>query len=342
MTSMIMLSGENIELAIGELEGVMEATGSDAGIMERDGRMIFLNKPLPEGSIQRTGFAHFLSKDIISSNDMAEDAIEPIIDEVMDSCDRNGSVSVKIISPDGKGFLSRSSLFNRFCRRATDSGFILHHRDPDQRIFISAGKRIHAGIIDEEVDRVTIRERKGSKMPFNRPIVMEPKLARVMVNLSGLPPGSIILDPFMGPAGLAIEAAHLGYRVIGIERDPDIFKGALENIRTQGLGDMIDANLGDSRNMDEMDLWEEIDTIDGIITDPPFGRAAPLMGERPGSLLKDVIDAAYPMIREGGVLVMDTNDRINFSNMDGFETDTIYDHRVHKSLTRYFGRMIRK
>jgi tRNA (guanine10-N2)-dimethyltransferase len=179
-------------------------------------------------------------------------------------------------------------------------------------------------------------------MPFRRPIVMEPHLARSMVNLTGLPPGSIILDPFMGPGGLSIEAGHLDYRVMGVERDPDIFRGALSNIEAQGLTQSITAHLGDSRNLSDYEWWGQLDHIDGIVTDPPFGRSAPLMGEDPTVLLKDVLGSAGRKMKTGSPLVLDTDRESNLSGLDGFELHRTFPFRVHKSLTRFIGVLKKK
>ncbi len=45
---------------------------------------------------------------------------------------------------------------------------------------------------------------------------MSPKLARCMVNLTGVKENDLVLDPFCGTGGILIEAGIMGARVIGV------------------------------------------------------------------------------------------------------------------------------
>jgi tRNA (guanine10-N2)-dimethyltransferase len=163
---------------------------------------------------------------------------------------------------------------------------------------------------------------------------MDPRLARAMLNISGLPPGSRILDPFMGPGGLAVEASHLGLRYTGIEIDPEILSGARRNL--EYLGGDIPARgvLGDSRRMDELDLGPER-YFDGIVTDPPFGRSASLRGSEGGRLVREVLGKAHRLLREGSPVVLDAADPTFLNDLEGFRLELTLPHRVHRSLTRH-------
>ncbi len=336
MKDLILLSGEDIELAAGELQGVLRSMNISSIPVLFDGRSAFFKDSVPNTIVEKMGFAHFHG--IISYiSERTEGIIGEAIDIGLKDASPSRTISIKILSPTGKDEFSRSSIFETFDKMSRERGFKVHHRDPEQKLFLNVGKYISSGMITLEADRDNTEERRGSKMPFNRPIVMEPKLARVMVNLSGLPPDSLILDPFLGPGGLAIEAGHLGYEVIGIERDEAIHEGALKNIRAQSLEDSIRHFCGDSRKMDEMEWWDKVKSIDGIITDPPFGRSAPLMGEDPSRLIVDVISKAAVKMRKGAVIVMDTSREENLRQIDGFELIRTFGFRVHKSLTRYIG-----
>ena len=44
-------------------------------------------------------------------------------------------------------------------------------------------------------------------------------------------PGGLILDPFMGSASTGVAALQLGYRFIGIEKEPKYFEIAVKRIR---------------------------------------------------------------------------------------------------------------
>jgi tRNA (guanine10-N2)-dimethyltransferase len=171
-------------------------------------------------------------------------------------------------------------------------------------------------------------------MPFSRPIVMDPRLARAMVNLSGLPPGSRVLDPFMGPGGLVIEASHLGMRCTGIEIDPVILSGARRNIEMLGGPGPARTILGDSRELPSVDLGPDR-SFDGIVTDPPFGRSASLKGSTRDGLVPLVLEAASSMLDHGSPVVLDLSDPSSIGDNEGYSVITMVPHRVHRSLTRH-------
>ncbi|HHD16526.1 MAG TPA: hypothetical protein ENK47_07435 [Euryarchaeota archaeon] len=336
MKGSVLLSGEDLKLARGELSAVLKSLGEEMEPEEEDGRLVIFEREVPKGTMKRMGMGHFSSLEIGVSGRSLKD-ITGLVESILDTAEKDERVSVKVISPGQEGHLRRKELFELFCHLALRRGLTLKHRDPDRRFYLFVGTSIHAGRILEEADRGSVRSRRGSRLPFSRPIIMDPRLARVLINLSTLPPGSLILDPFMGAASLALEATHLGHHVIGVERDPDILAGALTNISAQGMSHMIETHRGDSRKLGGEKWWRELDHVDGIVTDPPFGKSAPLMGEEPSTLLRDVIRVAADKLPHGGPLVLDTDRKENLQFLEGFDLTAEYDFRVHKSLTRTIG-----
>ena len=74
------------------------------------------------------------------------------------------------------------------------------------------------------------------RRPHNRPIAypfsLKPKIARAMVNLTGMKKGEAILDPFCGTGGLLIEAALIGSRVEGIDIDHRMVEACKKNLES--------------------------------------------------------------------------------------------------------------
>ncbi|GAH56289.1 unnamed protein product, partial [marine sediment metagenome] len=67
-----------------------------------------------------------------------------------------------------------------------------------------------------------------------------PKIARALVNLSGVKEKELFLDPFCGTGGILIEAGEIGARVIGIDVQGKMVRGAEENLGFYGLnGNLI-------------------------------------------------------------------------------------------------------
>jgi tRNA G10 N-methylase Trm11 len=61
--------------------------------------------------------------------------------------------------------------------------------------------------------------------------ILPPKLARIMLNLSGLPPGRQVLDPFCGSGILLVEGLLLGYRMTGVDVDPEAIDSSKKNLK---------------------------------------------------------------------------------------------------------------
>jgi putative methyltransferase (TIGR01177 family) len=334
--SLLFLSGEDQHLAESELLGVLKSLRSESKPVIRDGRCLIFNESIPAGTAKRMGYCHF-SGSLFGHCSKEDDEIDNLISDFIRDQDPGSTITVKTVSPDGKDHLSTTRLFEKFTLTAGENRLKLNHRNPDTRSFLIVGERVYIGEVEETTDRGLARSRRGSKMPFNRPIVMDPFMARCMVNLTGLPSGSKILDPFMGPAGLSIEAGHLGHLVIGVERDPEIFEGASRNIEAQDLGSMIQPQLGDSRKLEEYPWWNEIKSIDGIVTDPPFGRSASLMGEDPSELVREVISIAGRKMKRGSPLIMDSSMEEILLDIPGFRMVKSFPVRIHRSLTRFIG-----
>lgn len=66
---------------------------------------------------------------------------------------------------------------------------------------------------------------ENNRHPTVKPIELMRYLCRLVT-----PPGGVILDPFMGSGSTGVAAVMEGFQFIGIERDPESFKTAVERI----------------------------------------------------------------------------------------------------------------
>jgi len=248
MEGFVFLTGEEPDLAFAEVKGALIALGSTIQAEHVDPQIAVLNDEPPEGLARRLGFSHFTgSLDEVRSLDL-----DDILEGVSSSFGKIGegsSISFQVKVPKGIASFTSSELFDSVDAMARKRDYLVRHRGPDSTLFIMIRKKSYIGRIKEFSERLQADKKRGSKMPYNRPIVMDPRLARVMVNLSGLPAGSRILDPFIGPAGLAIEAAQLGISVLGVKKEVEIFHGARVNVEHLGLSDRILVRNGDSRKL---------------------------------------------------------------------------------------------
>lgn len=106
---------------------------------------------------------------------------------------------------------------------------------------------------DYEKRRAHLREKM-------HPSSLHPKLARAMVNLTGIKKGKIT-DPFCGTGGILLEAALLGFRIEGYDID-------------QMMLDMAEANLKRfNPKIEKKDATEIRQKIDYVVSDLPYGKA---------------------------------------------------------------------
>lgn len=93
----------------------------------------------------------------------------------------------------------------------------------DKQVFATAGLQDLEGFAERDYDRPKIDSRSG---------MLPPKLARLMINLTGVTQDKVLLDPFCGSGTLLVEAIDLGFTQLA---GTDISPKAIEHSR-QNLG----------------------------------------------------------------------------------------------------------
>jgi putative methyltransferase (TIGR01177 family) len=338
MEGLVYLSGEEPELAEAELRWGLISSGSNVEIISNMNPIMILDGPPPHGFSRRMGFCHFSGR-IYQRTDPDPDSIMAGVRNILAGVSVNIPVSFRVKSTARRGDLSASILFERMEDMMVGGPWKLRHRNYQMKIFIVADEKdSYLGMIDSETDRKEMLRRRGSRLPYSRPVSMDPRLSRAMVNLSGLRKGSVILDPFTGPGGLLVEAAKLGHICYGFEIDERILKGARLNINELGVKDSITTFKGDSRNLSPL-VGRGVENLDGIITDPPFGRGASTGGLDPKNLLREVLTGASEYLRSRSPVVLDYDDPLFAENLEDYNVKEVYPIRVHRSMTRYITRL---
>ncbi len=198
-------------------------------------------------------------------------------------------------------------------------------------------------LLVHSADKKQFGERRPHLRPFFLPGVITPKIARALVNLSEIKEGGgVLLDPFCGTGGILIEAGLIrcATTLVGIDVQKKVARGAEANLRFYGLG----ANLavGDASKMALRD-----DSIDAIVTDPPYGRSSLVSGVGyftavsrslfRESLYRNALAEFHRVLKKRGkVVVISNSDSIySLSREYGFRILNRCKYRVHKSLSRY-------
>ncbi len=110
---------------------------------------------------------------------------------------------------------------------------------------------------------------------------LRPTVAAAMVRLAGAAPGMTVLDPFCGAGTILAEQIELArrrraghVRVIGGDLDPHAVHTAVSNIERLGPADLC--------RWDATRLPLPADSVDRIVTNPPFGKQLSNIEQIPG------------------------------------------------------------
>ena len=113
-------------------------------------------------------------------------------------------------------------------------------------------------------DVAPMRERGVEKPAPHSEISLSPRLAQLLLNLSGLSPGQRLLDPFCGSGTIISEGALMSLNCVGIDSNPVRVAQAKRNLawveKQSGKTLAYDIRTGDARDFQGR--------FDGIVTEP--------------------------------------------------------------------------
>ncbi|MDV3292975.1 MAG: hypothetical protein LYZ70_01735, partial [Nitrososphaerales archaeon] len=101
-------------------------------------------------------------------------------------------------------------------------------------------------------DTASVRERGLDKPVPHSEIAVSPRLAHLLVNLSGLTPGKTLLDPFCGSGTILAEGLFKSLVCLGVDSNAGHVTGAKKNLawaRKRAGGGSFNLKLGDAREL---------------------------------------------------------------------------------------------
>jgi tRNA (guanine10-N2)-dimethyltransferase len=234
----------------------------------------------------------------------------------------------QMISPwIGRGtFAVRSTqdVAKKLGRELKGSGLKVNLESPDSTVLcFKDGEYLAA--IEIPLER-EFNSRKPQSRPYSHPTSLHPKLARTLVNLARLRPGKTLLDPFCGTGGILIEAALMGIKVLGSDISQEMVNGCKRNLEFYGLG-------GDLRRADALEISKEFHPVDGIVTDPPYGRSSFISNKNLGKFYEKFLLQAEKVLKSGKFLIISLPREFKLK-IDGFRIVDKFSFYIHKSLTR--------
>ena len=172
-------------------------------------------------------------------------------------------------------------------------------------------------------------ERKPHLKPFFKPGVILPRFARVFVNLVRLDRGELLFDPFCGTGSILVEAGLCHICNIGGDIDPIMVRGYLENMQYYGL-----QGAGFRGWVQHMPIKDC--SIDGIVTDTPYGKSSSTYSQSLERLLTPFFREIHRVLKPAGYAVVVTNREVEklFQEI-GFSLVEMHHHQVHRSMCRH-------
>lgn len=193
-----------------------------------------------------------------------------------------------------------------------------------------AGIEMFSGIGKE------LHSRRAPMRPFFSPISIDPRHARFMVNVAGTRAGETILDPFCGTGGILLEAGLLDRKVVGNDWSLQMATGAKLNLKYFGIRDYSISN----EDFLKMEIKEP---ISAIATDFPYGKNSRVSQKNLEQLYGESFRKFYQILPQGRRAVVVVSERKLLDLAKGyFDTEKVFEFRVHRSLTRYFAVLKRK
>lgn len=163
--------------------------------------------------------------------------------------------------------------------------------------------------------------RKAHKRPKLHPTAMHPKLARAIINLTGIKRGEI-LDPFCGSGGILIEAALIGLKPIGYDLDERMIDRAkinLDHYRIKAVLKKKDA--------------KRLKDVNYVVTDLPYGKNS--KAEELEVLYLKFLKNLKKHLKKRAVIVFpDFVDYNTIIENAGFKILNEYQYYLHKSLSK--------
>ena len=151
-------------------------------------------------------------------------------------------------------------------------------------------------------------ERRASQRPFFKPVSLEPRLARLAVNLACGPlSAGACLDPMTGTGGFTIEAVMSGRDAIGLDLDEEMIKGAKANLEWAG-SEFNPFIVGDATNIKHALSGNAVNDFAGAVLDPPYGRNSHGSMDHQ-ALLYNTLASVRSVVSAGLVLILPTEPR---------------------------------
>jgi tRNA (guanine10-N2)-dimethyltransferase len=294
--------------------------GSPRVVREEPGILAIETEADPEALGNRLGLCHYVNEWLSSCGEGdVEDAAKEI--------NVKGPIRVRSTKIGEKSLDLASTTRKVGAIIGETRGVDLHTPATEIRVIFS--EEAHFARVISSIDRSSFERRKNRYMPFVYPASLHPKYARALVNLTEVSVGGRLLDPFCGTGAILAEGSMIGLKAMGTDFSERMIEGSRKNLDHLRLS-------SDLKLCDVGEIPQTVGRVDGIATDPPYGRSTSTDGERIPELYRRSFDAFSEVLISGARIATVVPDLDLVRNQEGFRL--LESHRlwVHRSLTRNF------
>jgi len=137
-------------------------------------------------------------------------------------------------------------------------------------LIIDIGEKLHFGLTEWAVDTVAFKARDLFRPRQRFEYSIPPRLARAMINITGVKKGDVVLDPFCGFGTILQEALLLGLKPIGVDIDNKCVSATQTNLSwIKKTADIVlprdHVMMGDATHLGSLIPKQ---SVDAIVTEP--------------------------------------------------------------------------
>lgn len=199
--------------------------------------------------------------------------------------------------------------------------------NPKTAIFLFFAKNIYCCLLEKEISH-NFEQRKAHKRPELHPSSLHPRLARILINLTGIKEG-IILDPFCGSGGILIEAGLIGIKSVGYDIDQIMLNRAKIN---------LDYFKIKNYKLERRDSSKITKKIDYIVSDLPYGLNT--SQKNLYKLYNNFLSALRKILKIRAVIIFpdfknkQNIDYISLMRRNNLRIISQFNYYIHKSLSK--------
>ena len=255
-------------------------------------------KEMKEAVLCSSGCQALLEHAVVWQKTESIDSLVERMAEYIDSHTRTGTVAVRSWKHDGKmEGVSARELVRKIGGLLSRKGYSIDLDNPNHKIgmVLDAGAGIIAcgWMLGTGNDSDGISARRATDRPFFKPVSLDPRLARLAVNLASGPiKKGATVDLMTGTGGFVLEASVSGRIAYGIDLDEEMIAGAQQNLDwagSEGRGILLH---GDATELQDVLPKKAVGAISGFVLDPPYGRNS--QGSlAPNELIRAVLNSSY-------------------------------------------------